>query len=248
MCCLSGKYWFKAHCVKRRLPNEKTIVVQHQKTQTAPISNVVKGWYMSRRFASSNGNAPSFFNRFNAIRSIFQSFERKIFHKYPELPWIPFSAHKALSEILTQESIVWEVGAGNSTIWLSRRVRHITAVEADEKWFNKLNSIINDKQIKNVDLRYIYHGHEMSSYDRDDIDLLYIDGGPRSQCLLNGVSHVKSGGYVYLDNTDVIEFWHKKDPFAVDEKLQERVAWKKTFVDYVPASFGVYEGILAKLK
>lgn len=203
---------------------------------------------MNRRFISANGNAPSGLRRVNILKSLVQAINRKAFNSHPIEPWIPFSAASALNNIINDRSVVWEVGAGYSTLWLARRAKHVVSIEADKHWHDRLTSEIDHRGIENVDLRYRWHGHEMSSYDRDDIDLLYIDGGPRSDCLINGVRYVRPGGYVYLDNTDVLEFWKTKDPFAINDDVKSRVLWQEVHIDYVPAMVGVSEGILARLK
>jgi hypothetical protein len=47
---------------------------------------------------------------------LFKRFDAKTLNRYPELPWIPFSAIRAL-RLMRKEWIVREIGAGMSTIW-----------------------------------------------------------------------------------------------------------------------------------
>ena len=76
------------------------------------------------------------------------------------------------------------------------------------------------------------------------LDLLFIDGGPRAECLKNGFIKVKSGGYIYLDNWENISFWEGAAVFI--ESVGSHIAESRTFIDYVPAQVGVYEGKLIR--
>lgn len=199
---------------------------------------------MRRRFFSDNGafvgrNLP------HAALCLVQVVQRKTLNRYPELPWIPFSAIRALDQLARKEWIVREIGAGMSTIWLSARVSHVTSVESHEGWYAKLQDILNQRGIGNVDLRYEGRGHIMSDfYDvpESSLDFLFIDGGPRLQCLINGFTKVRPGGYLYLDNTDFSNFWPGLNEYLVEKKTMIRRVTR--FVDYIPASFQVTEGLL----
>ncbi len=63
-------------------------------------------------------------------------------------------------------------------------------------------------------------------------------------CLERGFPKVKRGGYLYLDNWDTKHFW---DPAAEFPKVNAHlISEVRSFVDYVPAQVGVYEGLLLK--
>ena len=197
-----------------------------------------------RRFFSNNG---AFVGRHlpNGAISLVQAIRRKVLNSYPELPWIPFSATRVLNQLCRKEWIVHEVGSGLSTMWLAKRVRFVTSIEADEGWYAKLQAFVDKRGIDNVDLRYEWRRHIMSDFsDVPDasLDLLFIDGGPRSECLANGFGKVRSGGYLYLDNTDDTNMWPGLAEFLVEkEPMINRI---RRFIDYVPASVQVSEGLL----
>jgi predicted O-methyltransferase YrrM len=177
-----------------------------------------------------------------------QAVRRKLTGTIPRLPWIPFSANRALDARLSKSSRVWEVGAGYSTLWLADRVGKLTSIEASEEWYQRLSRIIAGEGLKNVDLRHVWAADAMSNFDEladGELDLLFIDGGPRDVCLKNGWRKVRKNGMLYLDNWENAEFWNDaRDWVARNRNLFSR---EEYFVDYVPAQVGVYEGAILTL-
>jgi hypothetical protein len=123
----------------------------------------------------------------------------------PTIPWIPFSAIRALAQRLTPDAQVLEIGSGMSTLWLARRCSRLVSIEADEQWFQRVRELLRRRRLNHVELRYRWRALEMSDFtefpDRS-LDLVVVDGGPREQCLLAAVPKVRPGGVVYVDNTD----------------------------------------------
>lgn len=196
------------------------------------------------RFTTSTGRIAPINVLANAPKAFLLAYRRKYWRRYPELPWIPFSAIRYLDSLIRDDWRVWEVGSGMSTIWMASRAAHITSIEADEKWVKRLGEIMAERGISNVDLRYEWHGHRMSAYDCDDqsIDLLYVDGGPRSECLINGFPKVKIGGYVYCDNWASTEFFDRAYDWV--ERSSSELVPIQTFEDYIPGGFNIGNGVL----
>jgi predicted O-methyltransferase YrrM len=183
----------------------------------------------------------------NGMIAFGQAIVRKVTGHIPRLPWIPFSARKELDRRITPDFIVWEVGAGYSTLWLSDRVLKVTSIEASKYWYHRLSTIIEAEGIKNVDLRFEWQAERMSDFSEledESLDLLFIDGGPRGLCLEHGFSKVRRGGYIYLDNWDTKMFWGDAAGFPVQHS--NLISEAQSFVDYVPAQVGVYEGLLLR--
>jgi predicted O-methyltransferase YrrM len=199
------------------------------------------------RFHTSSGTFVGWRNLPHGAISITQVIVRKATGRIPRQPWIPFAARNALQSILTPEAVVWEIGAGFSTLWLAERVKKVTSVEAAREWYERLTAQLAREAIRNVDLRFEWQAERMADFSElhdGSLDLLFVDGGPRGRCLANGFSKVRRGGYVYLDNWDTKEFWEGEADFA--DRHAAQISWKKSFVDYVPAQFGVYEGLLLR--
>ena len=74
----------------------------------------------------------------------------KQFH--PGSPWWCPETVRTLNSLLNRSMRLLEFGTGRSTIWLSKRCRHLTAVEHDAKWFAKVNCILEENNLHNVDL------------------------------------------------------------------------------------------------
>jgi predicted O-methyltransferase YrrM len=197
----------------------------------------------SRRLYSATGSFVGIANLPNGPVSLLQALRRKAFDRYPELPWIPFAAIRYLNTVIRKEWRVWEIGSGMSTLWLSRRVDCVTSIEADTGWYQRLQQMIVERGANNIDLRFEWRGHLMSDFSDvkdSSLDLLFIDGGPRSDCLINGFSKVRPGGYIYMDNTDVAEFWPGLAAFL--DKRSGEISDVHRFVDYVPGILAVNEG------
>lgn len=200
------------------------------------------------RFFTARGESVGWRNAPNIFRSFRGAIARKRLGQYPELPWIPFSAIKALDTLIQADWRVWEIGSGMSTLWLARRAGHVTSVEASREWHARLSQIVMDRGVKNIDLRYRWVASEMADFSNvpdQSLDLLYVDGGPRDTCLANGISKVKPGGYAYLDNWDIDEFWSgSRDLLNRLDLLGPRA---RRFVDYVPGTVGPTEGLLVQV-
>ena len=62
---------------------------------------------------------------------------------YNNDPWLTPAANKILSNILKKNFTGFEFGSGKSTIWFSKRIKHITSLETSKIWFNKVLKILN---------------------------------------------------------------------------------------------------------
>lgn len=202
-----------------------------------------------RRFHTASGEFIGFAKLPNGSLALLQAVLRKFFGYIPVVPWIPFAASRELARRLLPSNVVWEIGSGFSTIWLSKPVSFVTSIEADQAWFEKLKGIIAKNGICNVELRYEWVAERMADFSAaadESLDLLFIDGGPRSWCLRNGFSKVKRGGAIYLDNWENTGFWEGASNFF--EERSDQIESIERFIDYVPAQFGVYESLLIAKK
>lgn len=200
------------------------------------------------RFRTGKNQMVPLRNSPHILVSFGQALLRKSFGYIPRQPWIPFEAAAAIHSAALPSWRVWEVGSGFSTLWLSDRVDHVVSIEASKEWYQLLKTRIDQECIENVDLRYEWRGDLMSSFpelEDETLDLLFVDGGPRGDCLINGLRKVRPGGYIYLDNWDNDAFWRITDR----EFLRERAGLfqsTREFIDYVPSQVGVYAGLLLR--
>jgi predicted O-methyltransferase YrrM len=183
----------------------------------------------------------------HGLISLAQAVNRKVTGHIPRLPWIPMSAAHELARQLKPGDRAWEVGSGMSTLWLAPRVGRLTSIEASEEWYSQLKGIIEAEEIANVDLRYEWAGDRMSDFtelEDGSLDFLLVDGGPRRDCLVKGFDKVRAGGLIYCDNWENPGFWADTDDFLASRSAD--IASITSFVDFVPAQLGVYEGLIIR--
>ncbi|GJL92554.1 hypothetical protein [Hyphococcus sp.] len=110
-----------------------------------------------------------------------------------------------LIEYLMSQDLSWadvlEIGTGSSTIFLSKRVKSITAVETDAGWAKKLD----ERKLENVKTVLI----EQSALNRslaameDRYDIICIDpAGNRLACAKAAARLLRPGGFIILDNSE----------------------------------------------
>jgi len=164
----------------------------------------------------------------------------------PAVPWIPFSAARALARQLSAASIVVEVGSGMSTLWLARRCSRLVSIEADEPWFHRVQGRLRGEGYTHVDLRFRWRVEEMCDFREfadGSLDLVIVDGGPREACLLAALPKVRIGGAVYVDNTD-----EPRISGQCRERLREAAIATggdlRCFRDFSPGNLFVSEGML----
>ena len=68
-----------------------------------------------------------------------------------KIPWITFSGIDFLKKISHSEMHIFEYGSGGSTSFWASRVKHITSVEHNRSWFEKIKMELAEQQITNVD-------------------------------------------------------------------------------------------------
>lgn len=125
-----------------------------------------------------------------------------------ESPWYTYPFIHFLKQRLHNELVVFEYGSGNSTIWYSKRVKHVVSVEHDVEWFNKIKFRVSNSS--NVD--YIFKNLGSGEYQNEILNyknafhIVVIDGLQRVQCSLNTLGALKEGGVIIWDNSDRSEY------------------------------------------
>ena len=178
---------------------------------------------------------------------------RLLFNYRPVLPWIPYQAINELQKVLNKDKIVLEFGSGNSTIWFSKKAKAVYSVEDSEEWVDKLNKFIKKKNIKNIHCKFAtdkdYYKYQTNSDLR--FDLIIIDGSHRSLCLKEAINLVKSGGIVYIDDSDKDSTSSSGD-MRVTESFALTISKEKNakieyYTDFVPTQFFVQQGMMLRL-
>lgn len=122
------------------------------------------------------------------------------------IPWYTYPAIEFIEDKLSQDFVVFEYGAGNSTLWLAERVRSVVSVESDPNWFNTIRS----QMPQNVEINLIQdpetYAKKIEEYPEKYFDLIIVDGINRNQCAKQAISKLKYTGFIIFDNTDNWEY------------------------------------------
>jgi hypothetical protein len=123
------------------------------------------------------------------------------------------------------------------TLWLAKRCGCLLSIETDEAWHGK----IKERLPENVDYRLRPRAlcHEISE---GPFDLAIVDGHNRDRAVETAIGAVRSGGYIFLDNSDVYE----GEYIAARELLISAARRVEIFNDFYPTSVSASESILAQ--
>jgi len=138
----------------------------------------------------------------------------------PTLPWLCFGTIAYCEAHLSKTMTALEFGSGRSTLWFSRRVRHLTSIEFDRRWFEKIREQLAEAHVRNVEYLDIPLEHprtepERASYDPlpryvsvldrfadRSLDLVIVDGHYRSACIRAAAPKLAPGGYLLVDDVN----------------------------------------------
>ena len=115
------------------------------------------------------------------------------------LPWINYPAIHLLAERLRPEHLVFEYGAGYSTLFFAARCAAVTAVEHDRSWHDAVGRVAPE----NVTLLYraTGPGYWDAAVETGGVyDLIVVDGMERARCLTSAVEALSPAGVVLLDD------------------------------------------------
>lgn len=96
------------------------------------------------------------------------------------IPWYTYPATEFLSHLDFAGLKVFEYGSGNSTVWWSTRASHITSVEDDEVWYEKVKRALSSG---NVEYCLEKNPEKYFSMADDTFDIFIVDGKHRRECL-----------------------------------------------------------------
>jgi hypothetical protein len=120
------------------------------------------------------------------------------------IPWFTYPAIDYLSQFDFSDKEVFEYGSGYSTLFWSARAKKVVAVESYPAWFEKIKAKVSD----NVSL--VLSSNDRQEYANqiekfDLFDIIVIDGIGESRMLCTQVAkkHLRSGGIIILDNSDL---------------------------------------------
>jgi predicted O-methyltransferase YrrM len=126
-------------------------------------------------------------------------------------PWLTADAIRLLGGgLLRADDVGLEWGSGRSTAWFAQRLKHLTSIEADAGWHQRVNAMLAQRGISNVDYRLCPVPDEEereSEYTRaadafpdQSLGFVLIDGAARGTCALHALPKIQPAGILAIDN------------------------------------------------
>ncbi|MBI4418839.1 MAG: class I SAM-dependent methyltransferase, partial [Ignavibacteriales bacterium] len=141
-----------------------------------------------------------------------------------EIPWFSYPAIDWLESRIKPTHKVLEFGAGHSTLWFARKAAHVTSVEHDARWADKLRGRVP----RNVTLIPRNEANYVVAAGKGTFDVIVIDGIRRTECAQWAAKHVTRSGLIIFDNSD------RPEDTAGIELLMKRGMYRIDFVGLLP--------------
>ncbi len=126
------------------------------------------------------------------------------------VPWLTRQAVEILDSRLKPSDVGLEWGSGRSTVWLAHRVAHLTSIEHNVRWYNRVKKALSDKGADNVELLYAPLEAEdegqaeyvrvAAELSKASLDFVLVDGRLRDQCTEVALQLLKPGGMLLIDD------------------------------------------------
>jgi len=122
-----------------------------------------------------------------------------------EIKPLPLLAENAIDKLngIVRGARVFEYGSGGSTLWLAQRARQLISIEDDPDWHAAVVAGLSAHQLKSevklVDTLSI----PKTIHHRGMFDVVFVDcrkQAMRRQAIILGAKHVKSGGWLVVDD------------------------------------------------
>ena len=133
--------------------------------------------------------------------------------KFPNRPWLTPAANEFLISFLKESDIGLEFGSGKSTLWFTKRIQHLTSIEHNETWYQKVQQMLQESGQKNVN--YSCHPREQDGdgsvsayvmqagqFTSESLDMVLVDGIYRDYCALKALKLIRPGGILVIDNVN----------------------------------------------
>jgi predicted O-methyltransferase YrrM len=147
-------------------------------------------------------------------RCLYALLRRQIWIRtHPDVPWLTRQAVEILEDRLKPTDVGLEWGSGRSTLWFAQRVAHLTSIEHNDHWYNRVKNLLSDKGIDNVDLlyapleakdqsqpNYVRAAAETAEGGKAGLDFVLIDGRLRDRCTELAMDLIKPGGMLIIDD------------------------------------------------
>jgi hypothetical protein len=120
------------------------------------------------------------------------------------IPWLSYPAIDFIEQYIPANASIFEYGSGYSTLYFSKKFAHITSVDNDLQWHNKILSLTTGS----TNCKIIFSADEQTYVDSIEgeatmkYDFILIDGRWRNKCVYKAVNYIKSKGVIMLDDVE----------------------------------------------
>jgi hypothetical protein len=87
------------------------------------------------------------------------------------IPWMPFAAIRFIETLLTQDTKIFEYGAGGSSLFFASRVQKVVSVEHDADWARRVSAVAQDRMLTNLEVMHVAPQADAGARERDPADL-----------------------------------------------------------------------------
>lgn len=205
------------------------------------------------RFHDEKGNFVDGAGLLNALPAFVSAAAKRLLGYRPRVPMISYRARRVIESLLNQDARMVEFGSGNSTPWFAVRVGFVLSIEDLPEWFEHVQHILEEGKIDNVrhELRTEEAYADLSDIEDGSLDFTLVDGTNREGCIRAVVPKLKTGGWLYLDNSDKDMSRPNGDLRRAETALREVAAARggsiRYFSDFSPTNFFVEQGMLVQL-
>jgi hypothetical protein len=145
--------------------------------------------------------------RYIADRIAWEIYQRRNMDK----PWLTPVANEVLDTLILPTDIGLEWGSGRSTCWFAKRLKHLTSVEDNPVWYERVKKQIADLGLANVSYRLLTIENEeqveasayvsvCDDFEDESLGFVLIDGSARDACACAVIPKIKRGGLLVIDN------------------------------------------------
>jgi hypothetical protein len=123
------------------------------------------------------------------------------------IPWVTYPFIDFLEPRLNSQLNLLEYGSGSSTLFYSKRVKSVVAVEHEKEWIEKIKlSLPANVSIIQENLEYNGEYSKASLKTGKKFHLIIVDGRDRVNCLINSISSLTDDGVMILDDSEREEY------------------------------------------
>ncbi|MBE9223250.1 glycosyltransferase [Cyanobacterium stanieri LEGE 03274] len=138
------------------------------------------------------------------LNSLFQG--KPVNAESKPIPWYTYPAIEFLEDKIKPDSIVFEFGGGNSTLWWASKAKQVISIESDQSWYDQIKQKMPDNVQLNLEIDEKKYADFINQYPDQYFDVVIVDGINRNNCLETSLNKLKHNGLLIFDNTDRYEY------------------------------------------